>query len=139
MTEHEYLNKKIVTYRDLDVYQRSYKASILIMTKLLPNLPANEKYDLVSQLSRSTKAVPRLISEGFAKRHQKAGFQKYLDDAMSEANETQVGLCHCKDIYFNQVDLKLCEELIKEYEIIGKQLFKLEQAWDKFSRNPKKD
>jgi four helix bundle protein len=82
--------------------------------------------------------VPRLIAEGFAKKHQKAGFQKYLDDAMAEANETQVGLCHCRDIYPQLLDVKLCEELIKEYEIIGKQIFKLEQAWDKFSRDKNK-
>jgi len=138
MTDYEYLSKKIVTYRDLDVYQRSYKASILVMTKILPNLPVSEKYDLTNQLSRSTKAVPRLIAEGFAKKHQKAGFQKYLDDAMAEANETQVGLCHCRDIYSQLIDVKLCEELIREYEIIGKQIFKLEQAWDKFSRDKNK-
>lgn len=134
---YDYLNKKIKSYRDLDVYQRAYKASIIVMTQIIPNLPANEKYDLANQLSRSTKAVPRLIAEGFAKKHQKMGFQKYLADAMSEANETQVGLCHCRDIYFNYVDVKLCEQLIEEYEIIGKQLYNLDEAWSKFSRKPK--
>lgn len=84
---------KITSYRDLDVYQRSYGNSILIMTKILPFLPENERYDLKDQLSRSSKAIPKLIAEGFAKKHQKSGFQKYLDDAMAETNETQVSLC----------------------------------------------
>lgn len=127
-------NKKITNYKDLDVYQRSYKASILVITKILPKLPESERYDLKDQLSRSSKAVPRLIAEGFAKKHQRAGFQKYLDDAMAESNETQVGLCQCKDIYGNFIDCKLCEDLISEYDIIGKQLFRLEQAWNKFSK-----
>lgn len=127
---------KILSYKDLDVYQRSYKASILVMTKIIPKLPDSEKYDLKDQLSRSSKAIPRLIAEGFAKKHQKAGFQKYLADAMAEANETQVGLCQCKDIYPKYINTELCKNLENEYEIIGKQLYRLEQAWNKFSKKP---
>lgn len=127
-------NKKITSYKDLDVYQRSYKASILVITRVLPKLPESEKYDLKDQLSRSSKAVPRLITEGFAKKHQRAGFQKYLDDAMAESNETQVGLCQCKDIYGRFLDCKLCDDLTSEYDIIGKQLYRLEQAWNRFSK-----
>ncbi len=103
------------------------------MKKIVPNLPANEKYDLGNQLSRSSKAVPRLIAEGFAKKHQKAGFQKYLTDALAESNESQVSLCHCRDLYSDCMDLELCEKLIKEYDIISKQLYKLLEAWSKFS------
>ncbi len=84
--------KKIKSFRDLDVYQRTYKAAIEVMTKIIPKLPDSEKYDLKDQLSRSCKAIPRLIAEGYAKRHQKHGFQKYLDDAMAECNETVVSL-----------------------------------------------
>ena len=130
------LKKKITSYKDLDVYQRSYKACILVMTQIVPKLPESEKYDLKDQLSRSSKAVPRLIAEGFAKKHQRAGFQKYIDDAMSEANETQVGLCQCRDIYSKFVNLELCDELIEEYNIIGKQLYRLEESWNKFSKKP---
>jgi len=100
-------------------------------------LPDSERYDLKDQLSRSSKAVPRLIAEGFAKKHQKLGFQKYIDDAMGETNETQVGLCQCRDIYTKHIDLELCDKLIKEYEIIGKQLYRLEEAWNKFSKKTK--
>ncbi len=72
--------KPIRSFKDLIVYQNSYQAMLLVMKDLLPYLPQSEKYDLKDQLSRSCKAVPRLIAEGYAKRHQKAGFQKYLDD-----------------------------------------------------------
>ena len=67
------------------------------MKEIVPRLPDSEKFDLKDQLSRSSKAIPRLIAEGFAKKHQKAGFQKYLDDAMAESNETQVSVCQSKD------------------------------------------
>lgn len=124
---------KISSFKDLDVYQRSYKACLTIMQQVVPKLPPEEKYDLKSQLSRSSKAVPRLIAEGYAKKHQKKGFQKYLDDAMSESNETEVGLTQCKDLYYSQIDQALSQSLVNEYNIIGRQLFKLREAWSNFT------
>src|SRR3990167_9781142 len=102
------IKKPIRSFRDLEVYKNSYNACVILMTKIIPKLPLNERYDLKDQLSRSCKAVPRLIAEGYAKRHQKRGFQKYLDDAMAESNETIVGLEQCKDIYPAFVDSALC-------------------------------
>lgn len=123
-------DNKIKSFRDLEVYQESYRASVIVMLEILPKLPATEKFDLKDQLSRSCKAVPRLIAEGYAKKHQKAGFQKYIDDAMAECNETIVGLEHTKDIY--KLDKVLCEQLIATYDKIARQLFRLAEAWDKF-------
>lgn len=101
-------NKKIIrSFKDLNVYQESYRASVVIARQILPKLPDREKYDLVSQLSRSSKSIPRLIAEGHAKKHQRLAFQKYLDDAIGEANETIVSLEHVKDIY--QIESALCE------------------------------
>jgi len=121
----------IRSFRDLNVYQNSYSACLLVSSIILPKLPESEKYDLKDQLSRSTKAIPRLIAEGFAKKHQKAGFQKYLDDAMAETNETIVGLEQVKDIYKIEVDR--CSQLIKDYDIIARQTFKLAEAWSNFT------
>lgn len=126
------MNKPIKSFRDLEVYQNSYKGSILVATKILPKLPDSEKFDLKDQLSRSTKAIPRLIAEGYAKKHQKFGFQKYIDDAMAESNETIVSLEHVKDIY--KIEVKLCNELIDLYDKTARQLFKLGQAWNSFKR-----
>ena len=123
----------IKSYTDLDVYNRSYKLSVIICTKLIIKLPREEKFDLTDQLRRSSKAIPRLIAEGFGKRHQKKGFQKYLDDAIAENNETIVSLCHVRDIYYANVHSESTQKLIKEYEIVGKQIYKLRQTWNKFS------
>jgi len=129
-----YGNKPIKSFRDLDVYQRSYKAMILVMTEIIPKLPYSERFDLKDQTSRSSKAVPRLIAEGFAKRHQRAGFQKYLVDAMGECNETIVSLETSKDIYGKYVRVELVERLVNEYDIVGKQLFRLSNGWQTFKR-----
>ncbi len=54
--------QRITSFRDLEVYQNIYKFCITVMTEILPNLPMSEKYDLKDQLSRSVKAIPRLIA-----------------------------------------------------------------------------
>ncbi|MFC1727735.1 four helix bundle protein [Patescibacteria group bacterium] len=123
---------RIVSFRDLEVYQNTYRSSILVMTKVIPRLPESEKYDLKDQLSRASKAVPRLIAEGYAKRHQVRGFQKYLDDAMAECNEIIVCLEQCKDIYPKLVDINLGNELIDLYDKSGRQLYNLSLSWSKF-------
>jgi len=125
---------KITSFHDLEVYQNTYKACIEMMTKIIPELPDIEKNDLKSQLRRSVKAIPRLIAEGYAKRHQKHGFQKYLDDAICECNETIVGLEQCKDLYNTNVNKQLCEQLIDLYDKSGRQLYNLSSAWTKFKR-----
>lgn len=124
--------KPIASFHDLDVYHNSYEASIMVMTKIVPMLPNAEKYDLKDQLSRSCKAIPRLIAEGYAKKHQKQGFQKYLDDAMGEANEMIVSLSHCRDIYHQNINKELCIKLINTYDILGRQLYNLSLAWTNF-------
>ena len=109
--------QRIRSFRDLDVYQNASKACIVVFKEILPKLPKEEKYDLKDQLARSSKAIPRLIAEGYAKKHQVKGFQKYLDDAHAEANETIVGLEQCIDLY--DIESKICRELIDLYDKIN--------------------
>ncbi len=125
-------NKHITSYEDLEVYRNTYASAIKIHKAVICKLPDHEKYDLIDQLRRSSKAVPRLIAEGYSKRHQKAGFQKYLDDALAECNETAVSLKQCRDIYNIE-----CEELINLYDRSAKQIYRLAQVWTTFKRgNP---
>ena len=124
--------KRISSFRDLEVYQNSYSAMLSVMKEIIPKLPESEKYDLKDQLRRACKAIPRLIAEGYAKRHQRAGFQKYIDDSMSECNEMVVSLSQARDIYPAYVNIKRCDELIDVYDKTGRQLYKLADAWTKF-------
>lgn len=127
-------NKKpIRSFYDLEVYQIAYQAMLDVFKYILPRLPQEEKYDLNDQLRWSTKSVPRLIAEGHSKRHQKKGFQKYLDDALTESNETVVSLSQVKDLYASFVDIKMCERLIDIYDKVSRQCYNLALAWDKFS------
>jgi len=53
--------KKITSFRDLEVYQNTYRACIDVIKRIIPGIPDIEKNDLKSQLRRSVKAIPRLI------------------------------------------------------------------------------
>ena len=80
---------KINSYKDLFVYQNTYKAMLVVLKEIILNLPKEEKFDLVDQMRRCCKACPALIAEGFAKRYQKRNWNKYLEDAIGEINEMQ--------------------------------------------------
>ncbi len=124
--------KPIRSFRDLEVYQNSYAASIEVITKVVPKLPKEEQNDLASQLRRSSKAIPRLIAEGYSKKHQKKGFQKYLDDALAESNEVIVSLSHVRDLYSRFVDPRLSERLIDIYDKTSRQIYNLAKSWRDF-------
>ena len=126
------LKTLIRSFRDLEVYRNTYQAMIKVNKEVLSKIPDNEKYDLKDQMSRSSKAIPRLIAEGYAKKHQRFGFQKYLDDAMAECNETVVSLEQCRDLY--DVDKNLTNSLVDIYDKSGRQLYKLSIAWSNFKR-----
>jgi len=130
--ENNSLKIPIRSFRDLEVYRNTYQVMIKVNKEVLLKIPESEKYDLKDQLSRSSKAIPRLIAEGYAKRHQKFGFQKYLDDAMAECNETIVSLEQCRDLY--NVDKNQIDSLVDIYDKSGRQLYKLSIAWSNFKR-----
>jgi four helix bundle protein len=129
-------NKPIKSFDDLWVYNESYNATFIIFSEILPKLPPEEKFDLKDQIRRACKAVPRLIAEGYAKRHQKAGFQKYLDDANAESNELIVCFRQCKDFYSDFVDVDTCEKLIEIYTKCSKGICSLSKTWVSFSKLP---
>ncbi|MBU0672262.1 MAG: four helix bundle protein [Candidatus Margulisbacteria bacterium] len=121
-------------YGDLDVYQNSYKAMLTIFKHILPLLPKEERFDLADQLRRSCKAIPRLIAEGHSKRHQARGFQKYIDDAHAESNETIVSLTQVKDLYASTANSAALIKLIDLYDKISRQLFNLSHSWRSYSK-----
>lgn len=124
--------RNIGGFHDLDVYQSSYKAMIIVFKEILPLLPKTERTDLYDQLSRSAKAIPRLIAEGHSKRHQNKGFQKYIDDAHAESNETIVSIYQVRDLYALGKSIDRCNELVDIYDKISRQLFNLAVSWESF-------
>lgn len=125
----------IKTFRDLHIYQNLYKAMLLVLTKIIPGLPREEKYDLVDQMRRACKGAPALIAEGFAKRYQKKNWEKYIHDTQGECNEMIHHLTICLDVYYEYADNTACNEAINLYDITCKQLTSLKKVWKDYHQN----
>ena len=76
------------SFRDLRVYQLARKA-VTEVFEVTENFPPSEKYQLVDQIRRSSRATKALIAEGWARRRYKAVFISKIDEALGEATETQ--------------------------------------------------
>ena len=119
----------IQSFKDLRVYQESYDLAVII-NKAILWLPASEKYDLVDQMRRASKSIPANIAEGYAKRLSEKEFRKYLLSAVGSGNEMVVHISFAKDLGFWKPDF--CEDLLKRYDGVGKQLTRLIQSWKSY-------
>ncbi len=95
------------------------------MKEIIPKLPKEEKYDLCDQMRRACKAPVAIIAEGYARKNYKKDWQKYITDAIGECNEMIVHLSSSRDLYPDYIPRKLADKLIDEYNISGKQLYRL--------------
>jgi len=103
--------KSAYSFRDLRVYQNLYKAMVIVLTRIIPKLPEEEKYDLKDQMRRACKAAPALVAEGYAKKNHRRQWQKYLDDAIGECNEMIHHLSVAIDVY--KIELNWLRNLLK--------------------------
>lgn len=81
--------KLIEMFKDLRVYQGAMDAAMKVF-EVTKTFPAEEKYALVDQVRRSSRSVCANLAEAWRKRRYQAAFVAKLNDAESEACETQV-------------------------------------------------
>ena len=119
-------------YRDLKVYQLSYKLALEIheITKLFPK---EEKYSLTDQVRRSSRSVPAIIAEAWKLRRYQKMFVAKIVDASGEAGETEVWLDFSKD--FGYLDEAKYSDLTRRYEEVNKMLNSMIDKADKFAPN----
>jgi four helix bundle protein len=79
--------EKIETYRDLRVYQLTFRLQQLIFD-LTKTFPAEEKFSLSDQIRRSSRSIGANIAEAWHKRRYQAHFVSKLTDADGEQAET---------------------------------------------------
>lgn len=119
----------IKSFLDLDVYKESFQLSLEI-EELIKTYPKDEKFLLVDQSKRSSRGIPALIAEGYAKRETLPVFKKLLRDAIGEANEMINHTAFAKAKGY--IDPKKADELIERYHSLGKKLTKLKENWKNF-------
>jgi len=119
----------IKSFLDLEVYRESFQLSLEIEDEV-KGFPKYEKFLLVDQSRRASRAIPSLITEGYAKRESVKEFRKYLKDALGEANEMINHLSFAKAKGY--IDRDNADELIERYHILGKKISRLRDNWQKF-------
>ena len=116
-------------YRDLIVYQKSYKLAMEIF-EISKSFPKEEKYSLTDQIRRSSRAVPANISAAWVKRKYPKSFVSKLLDALEEESETEVWLDFSHDSqYINSETHNL---LIERYHEVAKMLSSMINSPEKF-------
>ena len=117
------MGEKILTYHDLEVYRVGYKLALEVH-KLTQILPKEERFELGSQLRRAAISIPANIAEGYGRKKSAAEFKHFLRNALGSSNEICVLLNLCKDLGY-----EVQNELIDQYNILGKQIYKLIDNW----------
>lgn len=107
------------TFRDLKVYQKSFKLAMDIFY-LTKSFPDEEKYGLTSQIRRSSRSVCSSIAEAYRKRKYPAHFISKTTDADMENSETQVWLDFALSCKY--IDKQTYVVFKERYEEVGKML-----------------
>ena len=116
----------IQTFRDLEVYRRSFEASVE-MYRLTKGFPRDELYGLISQIKRASTSIPLNVAEGYGKRNNPDEFKRFLLMAIGSCNEMRVLLELSARLGF--IDEEIRQRYEKEYDEIGKMLTALREHW----------
>ena len=120
-----------MTYKDLDVFKRSFELAIKIH-KISLTLPKEYKLELADQIRRASRSIPSNIAEGFARKKSKKDTINYLKDSLGSTDEIAFNL-----EFMWKVELLSDEQyrsLSEQYVIIGKELTNLIKSLSKSTR-----
>ena len=124
------------SFRELGVYKKAFELSMLIF-KETKKFPPEEKFDLISQIRRSSRSVCSNVGEGYRKRLYPAHFISKCSDADMENSETQVWLdfaLACE--YMNK---EVYDDFVKRSEEIGRMINHMIENPEKYRvKNDKK-
>jgi four helix bundle protein len=116
-----------MSYEDLQVYQRAYRASLSIHRLI------TQRDDLADQIRRASRSVTANIAEGYNRLNTPTEICRFLVIAIRSADEVRVWLDYCRDL--QRMDLCDAESLKSEYEEIGAMLSGLWKSWKQKNRS----
>src|SRR6184192_3876893 len=119
------------SFRDLKVYQAAREAARAIF-EFSKSFPHEERYSLIDQIRRSSRAVKAMIAEAWARRRYKAAFVNKIDEALGEAYETESWLDDALDSAY--LSKEKFEELDRRYDAIGAMLSRMIDRADDFCK-----
>ena len=116
-------------FRDLIVYQKSYKLAMEIF-EITKTYPKEEKYLLIDQIRRSSRSIPSNIAEAWVKRKYPKSFVSKLLDSLAEESETEVWIDMSQDCKY--IEDQLHNNLLGRYMEVAKMLNSMINTPDKF-------
>ncbi|OGH69768.1 MAG: hypothetical protein A3C90_04835 [Candidatus Magasanikbacteria bacterium RIFCSPHIGHO2_02_FULL_51_14] len=110
------------TYKELDVYKRSFKSAIAIY-KFSLTLPKYLQYDVADDIRRAARSIPSNIAEGYGRDKSNADKRNFLRTALGSNDEVLFNL----DFIFalGLMEQQRYNKAKTEYTIIGAELFNL--------------
>lgn len=124
------MDRRIKSYKELHVFQKAMDTAMAIF-QLTRCFPPEEKYSMVDQMRRSSRSVCANIAESWRKRRYKGAFISKLNDAESEACETQVWIEFARRCGYMSPELS--DKLETAYDqVIGK-LVRMSNQTEKWS------
>jgi len=121
----------IQSYKDLEVYKRSFKMAMDIFW-LSRKFPKEDVYSLTSQITRSSRSVSLNIVEGWAKRQYENVFKQHLIHALGSNSETESSLLFAMECKY--LDQNTFDKYSNEIDQIGKMINKLHQNWTSYGK-----
>jgi len=117
-------NVVVKNFQDLDVYKRASELFPRIY-RLVRSWSAFDQRELGSQLIRAANSIHANLAEGFSKSEK--DFKRYIGTAIGSCDEV---VSHLTDAHhINLITEQEKQELVGEYEVVGKQLTRLKQSW----------
>lgn len=119
-------NLKMRNFRDLDVWKDSVQLvkRVYFITATFPN---QEKYGLVSQITRSAISIPSNIAEGCSRTSQK-DFSRFLQISMGSAFELETQIEITKEV--GLIDDNAYSEIVANLHSIQKRIQSLKKYVD---------
>lgn len=123
------MSERISTFKELQVYQLAcvLDEAVFNATK---HWPSDEKFALIDQIRRSSRAIGANLAESWAKRRYPAHFVSKLTDADGELQETMHWLGRAA--IYGYLDRLKKEELENICASIGRKLGKMMQKPESF-------
>ena|SRR5579872_846195 len=111
---------KVVSFEDLEVFQRAYRLSLEIHRKSL-DMPMIEQYALGDQLRRASKSICANVAEGYGRqKRSKAEFKRFLQMAIGSSDEMRVWARYALDL--GHIDERQWRQWRDEYQAISRML-----------------
>ncbi len=110
-------------FRNLEIWKEGIEITDLIY-KYTSELPNDERFNLISQMTRAAVSIPSNIAEGSG-RGTSADFKRFLEYAMTSCYELETQLIICGRRNYGNLDLK--NQIIERLTIEEKRIFKFIQ------------